>query len=451
MAKRVPEEVGYTGLNYSLDGTINEEFLRQLQWPDAGEVYQEMGSNDPTVGAMLFAIEMLLRGLFWGTEPASDSPRHKKEAELLESIMHDMEKPWDDTVVDILSFLQYGFSIFEPVFKIRRGPEQKSPKFRSKHSDAKWGLRKLAGRSQASIYRWVIDPDTDEVLGVEQWASNKAKRVTIPRERYLHFRVNSKRDNPESTSILRNAYRPWYFKKLIEENEATGVARDLAGIPVITAPMSVMSQDASPEEKAFCEDLKKIGTRIANDEQACILYPAVFDENGNKLVSVDLLNNNSRRLFDTDKIITRYDRQIAQTVLADFIMLGQTTFGSFALSSNKTKLFASALGAWIKQILGVLNTELVPRLAKLNKWDMKNLPKIITGDLEGRDLDTLASYFSSLTGQGLITPDDKLEEFLRESATAPKADTATARKPQSENNVTTDATDRGKPTGDAIA
>ena len=30
----------------------------------------------------------------------------------------------------------------------------------------------------------------------------------------LLFRTKSRKDNPEGRSILRNAYRPWYFKEL---------------------------------------------------------------------------------------------------------------------------------------------------------------------------------------------------------------------------------------------
>lgn len=449
----IPKELGYSGLDYSLDGTVNEEFLSQLRWPEAGEVYKEMLSNDPTVGAMMFAIEMLLQGIVWTSEAASDSQRHKDEAELLHQIMHDMEKPWEETIVDILSFLPYGFSIHEPVFKIRRGPRQSNKKFKSKYSDGKFGLRKLAVRSQDSIDKWEFDPITDEVLGVWQWADNKAMRVYLPRDRYIHFRVNSKRDNPESTSILRTAYRPWYLKKQVEDHEAIGVARDLAGIPVMTAPMAVMQTDASEDEKKFRKGLEEIVTRVARNEQSGILIPAAYDEMGNKLIDFQLLSSGGKRQFDTDKIVQRYSSQIAQTVLADFIMLGQTTFGSFALSSNKTKLFASALGSWIKNIENTLNNELIPKLANLNNWDYENLPRIKAGDLEGRDLSIVADYFSKLSKEGLVRPDDKLEHFLRKTADAPEMDDSTIRDQslESSQDVTNTATEAGKPTGDAIA
>lgn len=460
MSKKIPSEIGQVGLDYNSTGGVLEEYNSDLQWPEAGDVYKEMASDDPTIGAMLFAIEMLIRGVEWSTTPASDSSRHKQEAELLGSIIHDMDKPWNETIVDILSFLQYGFSIHEPVFKIRRGPLQKSPKFRSKHSDGKFGLRKLAIRSQGSIDGWDFDKKTGEVLGVWQCPPASSKRILITRDKYLHFRVNSKRDNPESTSILRNAHRPWYLKKFIEDQEATGIARDLSGIPVMTAPLSIMSSDASAAERKVRQDLENIVTRIAKNEQAGVILPAVIDPISNQnLVKLELLSNTGQRQHDTDAIITRYSSQIAQTVLADFIMLGQTTFGSFALSSNKTKLFSVALGAWLTSIADTLNKELVPKLAELNGWDSGDLPRISVGDLEGRDLEAVSNFFSKLAKEGLVRGDEPLEAFLREAAGAPSKDKASEYEIDTSDDSSSgdgdsaysDVTDKGKPTGDAIA
>lgn len=58
----------------------------------------------------------------------------------------------------------------------------------------------------------------------------------IPMSKAMLFRTESVKDNPEGRSILRNAYRSWYFKRRIQEIEAIGIERDLAGLPVIHAP-----------------------------------------------------------------------------------------------------------------------------------------------------------------------------------------------------------------------
>jgi hypothetical protein len=50
--------------------------------------------------------------------------------------------------------------------------------------------------------------------------------------------------NPEGQSMLRTAYRPWFFKKRLEEFEAIGVERDLAGLPVAKVPSRLHERPA---------------------------------------------------------------------------------------------------------------------------------------------------------------------------------------------------------------
>ena len=99
-----------------------KEFLRELQWPDAGKVYQEMSSNDAVIGGCLYLIETLIRKAHWHVKPASDDG-DKEAPEFLESCMYDMqEQSWDEFISDALSMLTYGFSFHEVVYKVRRGP-----------------------------------------------------------------------------------------------------------------------------------------------------------------------------------------------------------------------------------------------------------------------------------------------------------------------------------------
>ena len=54
-------ELGRNGLRQS-GGYVYEEFLRKLQWPKAGDIYQEMSSNDPVITAVI--ITAILGSLF---------------------------------------------------------------------------------------------------------------------------------------------------------------------------------------------------------------------------------------------------------------------------------------------------------------------------------------------------------------------------------------------------
>ena len=424
---RVPtsREIGTTGL-HEFDGVLHEEILRALQWPNGMKVYREMSDNDPIVGAMLFAVEMLIRGVKWDFTPNESGGQASEEgAEFARSLMEDMEKPWSEVINDILSFIPFGFSVHELVYKRRNG-KNKNPRFNSKSTDGFWGWRKLPVRAQDTIEKWVFDEnDPNYLIAVEQLPpQGNIDKVTIPRDRFLLFRVNSRKDNPESRSALRNAYRPWFFKRRIEELEAIGIERDLAGLPVAFLPPSYMDPKADQGKKEAYRAVMKIVTSVRNNEQAGVVFPMAYDENGNKLFDFKLLGreNGSGKAFDTESVIQRYNSNIAQTMLADFILLGQQSVGSFALSSNKTQLFSAAIGAWLTSIADVFNGEALPRLWELNSLPVETMPTLSFSDIEKRDLETVSNYFSKLVSSGALVPDEDLENWLRKQADAPERD-----------------------------
>ena len=76
------KQLGSSGLT-RYAGYVYEEFLPELRWPRAGKIYQEMADNDAVVGAVLYLAEMLIRGVKWTVEPASDSEEDKKAAEFV--------------------------------------------------------------------------------------------------------------------------------------------------------------------------------------------------------------------------------------------------------------------------------------------------------------------------------------------------------------------------------
>ena len=90
-------ELGITGLK-RVSGYVEEEFLPQLRGRKAVQVYREMADNDPIVGALLFAIDRLLREVEWRVEPASTKPKDKEAGEFVEQCMDDMSHTWDGEI-----------------------------------------------------------------------------------------------------------------------------------------------------------------------------------------------------------------------------------------------------------------------------------------------------------------------------------------------------------------
>ena len=736
-------QVGATGLR-RFSGFIYEEFLQELTGWKGVAVFKEMADNDAAVGAVLFAIDKLVRKVPWRIQPASEQPYDVEAAEFLEQCMDDMDETWIDTISEILSMLTYGYSVHEINYKRRCGAGF-DPTMRSKYSDGRIGWRGFPIRSQDSIYRWQFD-DHGGIQGVEQLAPPHYYHVTIPIEKMLLFRTTSQKNNPEGRSILRSAYRcfsedtdiltnrgwvkagevtkddqvatlsaageiefqyptetwtyehkgemilaqsrfvdqlvtpnhrmwvrrahketfefieasecnptvnfkangtwtssglktvtiagheidadlwfqfmgiylaeghcsggkgrgyevgltqktgktkewieallkrlpwefsecdskgndvitfrcyrqelfeelskfgksktktipryilegsaaqlelflrayhlgdgtnsgsydkydgtdliytsseamaddlmeaafkagyrptkrwkeptgfgggvwsvvlgkafeqlraswssveyhglvhcvttqngvvycrrngksswsgnSWYMKKNIENIEAIGIERDLAGLPMATVPPDLLSQNASQQQKALLSEIKQMVTNVRRDEQEGLVFPAAYDASGNKLYDFKLLSTGGSRQFDTDKIINRYDQRILMSALADFLLIGHQNVGSFSLVSARKDLFATAIGAFLDIIAATFNRFAVTRLFELNDFQISDYPKIVHGDLESVDLEVLGKYINILSNSGMpLFPDEELEKYLRQIAHLPE-------------------------------
>lgn len=403
-------EIGRTGLN-RWGGHVHEEFLRELQGSQGTKAYREMSNNDAVVGALLFASQYLARQVTWAVPPKSEDPQDKERADFIWGALNDMSFSWTDTLAEILSMLVYGWSWFEIVLKTRQG-DNPDPAKRSKFGDNKIGWRKWAVRSQDSLFQWVFDDDGG-IQAMVQVTPPDFSTFTIPIQKSLLFRTTVNKNNPEGFSILRRAYRSWYFKKRIEEIEGIGIERDLAGLPLLIPPEGVdLFNPADPAAVALLNKAEKLVRNIRRDEQEGIVLPHGWE--------IKLMTTGGRRQFDTNQIVNRYDQRIAMAALADFILLGHEKVGSFALSDSKTHLFSVALGSFLDIIADIVNTHAIPQLLRLNGEPVDNAPELVHGDIESADLTGVSDFVQKLSNAGLDFTDPAMERHLRDVANFPE-------------------------------
>lgn len=386
------EAQGVPGLP-AYNGYLFDEWMRELQGPRGRRTIREMQDNDPIVGAILFALEMLIRQVGWRIAAHPQAPAEDPRVEFIDGARQDMAVTWEDTLSEILSFLPYGFSLHELMYKRRDGVN-------SRFSDNFIGWHSWPMRGQETLQRWEFDPKTWEATAMIQLGPPDWQVHTIPFEKALLFRTSTKRGNPEGRSILRNAFRPWFFKKQIEQIEAIGIERDLAGIPMAEIPMEYLADDATADQVSVRNAVFEIVTNIRRNEQEGVVWPVAYDENNNRLFELKLLTTGGKRQFDTDTVIARHEQRMLMTVLADMIMLGHEKVGSNALAESKGKLFTTALGAWLASICAIVNNDAIPRLLKLNGMSTEASPQLMHGDIERPDLDLLGTFMLHLAQAG---------------------------------------------------
>lgn len=404
------KELGNSGLT-RYGGYIYEEFMPQLRWPRAAGVYKEMSDNDPVVGAIVYLAEMLIRNVEWRVEGVTDSAEDKEAALFVKSCMDDMDTSWHDTISEVISMLTYGFSFHEIVYKIRRGPDETNAKYRSHHSDGKIGWKRMPIRSQATLWEWEFSEDGDVKAFVQNGGN---KDVVIPLSKGLLFRTRVSRDNPEGKSLLRNAYRPWYFKKRIEEIEGIGIERDLAGLPVLTAPEGMdLWSDEDPKMSMLRGNAETLIKNIRRDAEEGVLLPHGWD--------LRLLSTGSSRQFDTNEIVNRYDNRIAITMLSDLILIGSGNSGSFALAESKQSILSTALESQLQNISDVFNTYAVTKLLRLN--NMTGRVNIVPGEIVATSIKEISLLLRSMDVD--ISKDKELMNYLRKISSMPHLDDET--------------------------
>lgn len=394
-------EVGTTGLA-QFTGLIFQEPLVELRGKEAYKRYNEMRLNSPIIGALLLSIENPLRSTSWTfSSNIADDPR----LELLEAARANMEHSWNDHISEALTMLPFGFAIFEMCYEL---------------IDGKMLWRSFSPRGQDTVYRWLYEEIQNSVndqspkqrlRGFVQLAPPKYHPTSIPIERLMIYRLHTERDNPEGRSILRTAWVPYYYIKHIQQIEAIGIERDLAGLPVVTLPLGATTGGTATDDAKAA----KIVRNIRNDEQAGIVLPTGW--------TLNLLGTGGSKQIDTDAIINRYEKRILTSALAQFLMLGQDGVGALALSKDQTDFFTMSVNAVGDILAETFTKTAIKQLMELNGFSADGLKLEHTPAQGNIGITAVADFLQKVGAFITWTPED--EVWLRQVVNLPERDAET--------------------------
>lgn len=417
--KRTPKELGVTGLKHAGNILLDDEVQENIRFPYSIKTYSKMKS-DPLISGSLTLIKQFMKKVSFDIEAkggveATELAKQRRDA-IYKALFEDMDRSFSQVVTDVITFIENGFSFHEPTYRIKDGM-------------ITW--KDFPSRYASTIKGFKWDTHTGAITHVIQWrptdmsytsTSMTGSEIIIPYDKLLHFRADSERNNPIGRSILKNAYRAWYYKQNLEEIEAIGMERDISGIPYLKVPSEFMMADEEedPEKFAQFQSFVRIVSQMRNNEQDGLILPSDRDESGNLLFEATLLSSSSSRVNDTGKIIERYDYRITQSMLTDFIMMGAGSSGSFALSDNKVNTFIQSLEANIEVIAEQFNRKAIPKLFELNGWDKKDLPTLTYRPISSATLTELGEFLDK--AGSFLTPDEGLEKYIRGEAGAPERD-----------------------------
>lgn len=400
--------IGYSGLKI-FDGVVESEMVKELRYPESNKTFKKMMLHPAVNASIALHKNMVGKAKYRIIEPKDATAEEKQRTEIIRQMLfEDMESPIESVVSEAMTMLDYGFAPIEKIFR-RRTKESGSL-----YDDGLIGIRKLSLRHQESIENFKFDDAGENVLGIKQnitllsdpynrFTRRATSEVVIPRSKFMLFTAGDTKSNPFGTSPLRNVYLPWRYLQAIEELEASGVAKDLQGLPLLSIPAQYMSPDASPEQKQFYAWCQNIVRNIQMNSQSGLVLPMIYDpETKQPLFKMELLSTEGKKNYDTDKIKEYYRMMVFVGLSADVLLQGTGQTGSYAIGSLKTTLTGQAVENYLKHIVEILNNELIRQIYELNGWDATRRCKVDYDGFEDTDLDSFSKAIQRISSVGVL-------------------------------------------------
>jgi hypothetical protein len=376
------------------------------------KVFDEMWRTDADVKRNMLAAWSPIQTASWGIQPWGGdqaTTKDKEAADLCKWALWNFMKPnflgHLEEVGPLL--MRSGYIDFEEIWT--------SAKFKGKEVVVP---RKLDLRLPKTIWKFFED-EFGYLTGVTQFLPQKGQ-VFIPANSLIHYRLQPEGNNWIGTSLLRHCYIHWYMKTRFERIDAVGEERKAVGFPIIY-----------PAQNADDETKMEVETVVANahtNPVSYIMMPGpksgtVKDENIGWLVDVIQFDSSSGK--SVKESIELQSQNIASGFLADFLELGHHNVGARATADVQEDPFLTAVAGLAIPVKNPLD-ELIEKIAYHNIKGLEGPPSLTMSIKDQSSISEIAEYVSKLAKEGLITPDKKLERYLREKANLPPHDPATA-------------------------
>lgn len=405
MAKDTYRELGHTGTEiwsgYIERPTLSSTILSDDYLTDwTVDRIDRMLRSDGQVAALWRAISLSIQGAEWTLEPASGSKEDRAIADFVESNLWPL---WPDFFRQALLYLPYGFMLFEVVYEPRDG-------------QVCW--KKLAPRLPWTVDRWYVkDGQLDYIV---QYAQNPETGEMgyweIPAHKILRFTNEQQGLGFEGTSLFRAAYKHWKIKDVLYKIAAIKHERWGVGLPVGTLPPEATRE----EEEKFMEILKQ----LRSNQAAFVYLPR--GANIDECLKILVPQGGNAGSGDIMEMIRHHDVLIARSALAEFLSLGETRFGSRAVSQDMTSLFLMNLEA-IAKYIGQIVTRGNPGenrgiadLVRLNFGEEAHVPVLRASRIKRTDVAGLMSSVARLFRAGALTPDEDVENTIRTMVGLPR-------------------------------
>jgi hypothetical protein len=366
------------------------EYNADLIGQNGIRMYDQMRRGDGQIRGLLRLAKTPVLGARWFVEPASSSKQDAKVAKFVEDCLtRYMTMSWPRLLREILLELDFGWYAFEKVFDIY---------------DGKVVWRKIAPRHPALLEEWIYDSNggPNGARFFRQF-SNQSASVFIPIEKLLVFTHEQEGGNMEGISVLRPAYKHWYYIDNLYKIDAIQKERHGIGVPVIKLPPNFSTNDKSAADN--------LGANLRTNERAHVVLPPMWD-----IMMLKMEGNPVDSLASAQ----HHGKMMYESILAGF-MIGEGAKDGQAMFEKSCRFVAD-------EIRDVFNKWAIPELVAYNWKTVDKFPELKVRRLgDTVDWRTISFAIRNFVGAGVIIPDDAMEDWVRDELDLPRADPTTKR------------------------
>ena len=401
-----------------IENTVLLMGRQDLSINNAFNTYREMKLDGVISGSVSFIKAVLSKGDVKIAYHAKSTEKEKKVIDALNTSLNNMEDYDKKRLIsNWLQMLDYGCSLNELVYERKGGV---------------FVFKTISPIHLTTVNKFEMQGGSLKRLKLEQ-AENDGLVVnvgkqpnTISGDKVLFFRLEPDADFPLGKSLFYGAYTAWKAKKIMQEYEAIGVAKNLSGVLDVKVPSEYINKyfsDPASDEAIYVANLLQQAENLHAGKGSYILSSSDTSPNGIHLFEVTTVGGNggNAQNYNVGQAIARYNNEIQLSLQSTVLSMGVEGAGSLALSSDMVNL----LTLFIENIQQTISHEFrkaVKLAFKLNGIETDNIPTLEWDKVQPLSWDDFTKGWQRLLQAGGVTPTEDLEAYFRTMGEAPTAD-----------------------------